>query len=49
MRIEKKQIGTNYEIVVLLAILTSNNKTTNRISVNFKFYNTPTKCKLKFI
>ena len=38
MYIEEKQIGTNYEIVVLLATL--NNKTTSKISVNFKFYST---------
>ena len=47
MRIEEKQIGANYEVVLLLATL--NNKTTNKISVNFKFYNTPTKSELKFI
>lgn len=35
MRIEKKEINTNYEIVVLLE--TSNNKNTNKISVKFKF------------
>ena len=34
--IEEKQIGTNYQVVVLLA--TYNNKVTNKISVNFKFY-----------
>ena len=47
IHIEKKQIDANYEVVVLLATL--NNKTTNKISVNFKFYNTPTKSELKFI
>lgn len=35
MRIEKKEININYEIVVLLE--TSNNKNTNKISVKFKF------------
>ena len=47
MCIEKKQIDTNYEIMVLL--VTFNNKTTNEISVNFKFYNTPIKSELKFV
>lgn len=37
MRIEETQIGTNYEVVVLLATL--NNKIVNKISVNFKFFN----------
>lgn len=34
---EEKQINNNYEIVILLA--TFNKKVTNKISVNFKFYN----------
>ena len=33
--IEEKQIGTNYEIVMAAF----NNKITNKILVNFKFYN----------
>ena len=37
MCIEEKQIGINYEIMVLLA--TFNNKPTYKISMNFKFYN----------
>ena len=47
MCIEEKQIGTNYEIMVLLETL--NNKTTNRISVNFKFFNTLTKSEIYLV
>ena len=44
---KKKQIDTNYELVILLATL--NNKTINKISVNFKFYDISTKSELKFV
>ena len=37
MYVEEKQISTNYEVVILLTTL--NNKTTHKISVNFKLYN----------
>lgn len=36
--VEEKQVGTNYFILVL-PVSIFNNKTRNKISVNFKFYN----------
>ena len=44
--VSKKKKDANYEV---MALLTLNNKIINKISVKFKFFNTPTKSELKFV